>query len=124
VTYPISYAPLALDTLASLDPRIAGAFSKLAAELAADCMNRAGERGKRRLTLTLDLSPEVDDQGNCDQVKTTVNLRASKPVFKTREYGLLATNAGFKFNVGDPTSPHQRTIQVDDYEDREVNGGE
>lgn len=122
VTHPISYAPLALETLADLDSRIGGAFSKLAAELAQDCMNRPGEKGKRTLAVLIDLTPDQEADGTCEQVKTVVRLRANKPVYKTRDYGCLVTQAGFKFNTGDPTSPRQKTIQVDEYEGREVDG--
>lgn len=96
---------VALDfrTLADLhDGRIAVLLRNNLARISQDCMDRPGDPAKRKVTLEFVCEPVADDDGNVDHVKMKITCKAKVPEFKSRNYEMRVSKAGFLFNQDFP----------------------
>jgi hypothetical protein len=97
---PTQLEGLTLASLRLLDPRIEGLFCRQMQIIAADCMNRPREKGKRKLTFELICEPVPDPEtGECEEVKVSIDAHSSVPRFRTRPYPMQVTKAGMKFEA-------------------------
>ena len=98
-------------TLADLaDGTIDVLLQKQLARIAADCLDRPGDKTKRVVMLEFIPEPVVGQDGGCDHAKLTIECKAKVPVHRTRPYEMQATKAGFLFNVDDEESLDQEHL--------------
>ena len=96
---PVQLEGLSLKTLEILDPRIEVLFQKQVQLISNDCMNRPREKTKRKLIFEMQFEPVVDpDTGECEEVKVSINGKATLPPFKTRQFPMQVSKAGLRFN--------------------------
>jgi hypothetical protein len=102
--------------LAELDGgRVRIAMDQLLKMAALDCEDRPGEKKARKLTLQLELKPVLDQDGMCEDVKCTVQMKSSLPTRKTREYGFGLRRGGMlTFNPEAPDAHDQGTFDFKD----------
>ncbi|MDM4015811.1 hypothetical protein [Roseiconus lacunae] len=80
---------LTLIDLANMDgERIGIALKQALMRVADDIHDRPGEKKARTVALNISLSPEVDDDGQCENVKMQCQIKDSIPTRKTRVYDL------------------------------------
>jgi len=103
---------LQLRTLGDLEPGLEIKFEQICASLVQDCLNRPGEDGKRKLTVTLEMVPIKDPgDGQCDDVGLTIHVKGSQPLFRTKEFRLIPDGkGGLKFNSDFPDEPRSRAL--------------
>lgn len=98
---------LDLAEVATLDgERIGEAFRQALKRMASDIDDRPGDDRPRKVSLEMALVPEIDESGNCDNVKMQIQVKESIPTRKSRVYdlGIKRTAAG-KCLTFSPDSP-------------------
>lgn len=75
--------------LATMDGgRIGIAVNQAIKRAAEDCEDLPGEKAARKVTIQLEFKPELDQDGLCDNIATTVQIKQSLPTRKTRAYDM------------------------------------
>jgi hypothetical protein len=73
--------------LATMDGgRIGIAVDQAVKRAAEDCWDLPGEKAARKITIQIEIKPELDQDGMCDSVSTVVQIKQSLPTRKTRPY--------------------------------------
>jgi hypothetical protein len=91
---------LTLATLEVLEPKIELLFQKHLQLITNDCMNRPGEKKKRKLTFQLEFEPVADPEtGQCEEVKVSIDANAAVPKFRTRDFKMRPSKAGLRFDA-------------------------
>lgn len=101
---------LSLENLPALDlGKVNEAFRAQLARVVQDCMDRPGEQKARKVTLEVTVTPVLQSDGDCTEAKVQMQVVASTPKLRTREYSMgIRRGGGLVFNEDDPediTSP-------------------
>lgn len=103
---------LTLGSLSDLDlgrPQVA--FEAELANAVRDCIDRPGDRAARKVTMTMHLTPIVDDDGDCDEVDVTFVFKTSVPNKQTKPYQMAINKQGrLFFSENHPEDLDQSTI--------------
>lgn len=92
------------------DGRIGKAFDSILRRCIEDCRDRAADKRARKVTLTVQLNPESDDQGNLVGVDVAFDIGEAIPKLKSAEYSMRASRAGPFFNELSPDDSNQLTL--------------
>lgn len=102
---------LSIETLAELDGGIVAEQAvRHLQRLAQDCMDRPGDKTKRKATLEFSFEPVCDQQGNAETVRCEVEIKSRVPVHRSKTYEMGLTKAGFVFNRDVPESLDQQVL--------------
>lgn len=102
---------LTIETLAELDNGIVSAqVIRHLQRLAHDCMDRPGDKTKRKATLEFSFEPVCDQSGQADSVNCTVEIKSKIPVHRSKSYEMGLSKAGFVFNRDVPDSLNQGVL--------------
>lgn len=107
-----SLMQLKLETLGELDGgKGALAFQHHMKRAAEDCLDRPADSKARTVTLKVELTPVMEDDGDCREVKAKITASSSIPVHKTKVYSLaLRKNGILAFNPDAPDNINQGTL--------------
>lgn len=77
-----------------------------------DIIDRPGDKAKRKVMLTVEMTPKLDeDLGALDTVHTQFIIKSSIPVRRTVEYPMLASRDGrLLFSRNSPMDPRQNDL--------------
>lgn len=92
--------------------RIAILLKRRLAMVAQDCMNRPGDKTKRKVTLEFCFEPvpDPDDLSVCERVNCELECKAKLPVYRSRPIQMRPHNSGFIFNQDFPDDINQQTL--------------
>ncbi len=80
-----------------------------------DMHDRPHITGKRKVTLTIEMSPKfVDQAGMLEDVKATMKVNLRLPELNTREYVMAARGGKLAFNDLAPQNPNQQTLDLEE----------
>lgn len=112
--------------------RVALAFNQALQIATQDCINRPGDKGARKIQLTVELKPQLDKETSAlDTISTEFVIKTTVPVRRSAAYPMLPLNDGkMVFQPGSPFDPRQSTFNFagsehqpaesdDDEDDRE-----
>lgn len=81
--------------LATMDGgRIGLAVDRAIRRAAEDCEDLPGEKKARKITIQIDLTPDLDQDGICDSVSARVQIKETLPTRKTRAYDFALRKNG------------------------------
>lgn len=108
----MAYEKFTMQTLLGIDGgRIREAFEMTLAQCEQDMADRPGVRAARKVTLTITLTPDTDEEGNLCASTVGFDVKSSMPKRKSRDYAMRAEpGRGLWFNEYAPENPAQRTI--------------
>ncbi|HMQ20993.1 MAG TPA: hypothetical protein PKE00_00790 [Planctomycetota bacterium] len=108
----MAYEKFSMGTLLAIDGgRIREAFEMTLAQCEQDMADRPGVKAARKVTLTITLTPDVDEEGNLCAATVGFDVTLSMPKRKSRDYAMRAEpNRGLWFNEYAPENPNQRTV--------------
>jgi hypothetical protein len=108
----MAYEKFSMLTLLGIDGgRIREAFDLTLATCEQDMADRPGVKAARKVTLTITLTPDPDEEGDLCGASVGFDVKASLPKRKSRDYSMRAEkNRGLWFNDHAPENPLQRTI--------------
>lgn len=106
--------------LAVLDGgKLQAAFQAELAAAVRDCMDRPGDKSPRKVNLSMQLLPVMDETGEAANVQIKFDVKAAIPKRKTRTYEMLTIRGGgLRFSEHSPTNPNQ--LAFDDVAEREA----
>lgn len=94
--------------------KLAAAFDKLLMAAGRDCFDRPGVDAKRKITLSVELTPELDQDGMCEHVKIEANVGAKTPNYGSRKVlANIQKSGAVVFDDLSPDNPNQETFQFD-----------
>lgn len=104
--------PLAFSTLVDLDSgRIDKLLAMHLARIAQDCMNRPGDKTKRKVTLEFEVSPVEDPETReCEHCKVAIECKSKVPTYRSKVFQMRVTKGGLLFNKDFPDSLHQAPL--------------
>lgn len=104
--------PLDFTNLAHLDEgRINKVLAMHLSRIAGDCINRPGDKTKRKVSLEFTVTPIIEpDTGDCTEAKIEVECKSKVPVHKSKPYAMRVSNRGFSFNADFPDSIDQKPL--------------
>lgn len=105
-----------LDTLKDLDGgKAALAFEQHVRRAANDCLDRPGDQTARKITLEIKLSPVLNADLTCDEVKAQIEASSAVPKHRTKEYSFgIRANGMLVFSQDSPDNVNQTTMLDDD----------
>lgn len=93
---------LTLEHLADLDEgKVQLMFAAELKRALLDCLNRPTEKKVRKVSLLVEIKPQCDQEGNCENVNIGFDVKASIPARRTKVYELGITNGGQAFFMVD-----------------------
>lgn len=102
---------LSIQSLDELDNGIVALqFLKHLQRAAADCLDRPGDKTKRKVTLEFTFSPAADQSGSADTADCVAEIKSKIPVHRSRTYEMGLSKAGFTFNRDVPESLNQGVL--------------
>lgn len=103
--------------LAELDGgRIGIAVDRAIKRAGEDCEDLPGEKKARRVTLVLDFVPDLDQDGLCESVKASVQIKESLPTRKSKKYDLGLRRGGVMTYQPDSLENHEQdTFDFEDH---------
>jgi hypothetical protein len=109
VTMPqVEEVPLDFENLAELDNhKISMLLTRHLALISQDCINRPGDKTKRKVVLEFYAEPTQDDDGSCDGVHMEIECRSKVPTFRSKRFMMKASRNGFLFNRDFPDAIDQ-----------------
>lgn len=94
--------------------RIGIAVDQAIKRAAEDCWDLPGEKSARKVTIQIEIKPEVDQDGLCDAVSTVVQIKQSLPTRKTKPYDFGLRKNGVLTYQPDALDNHdQETFEFD-----------
>lgn len=104
----VQIVPLEFASLAELDDgRIQRLLRMHLARIAQDCMDRPGDKTKRKVSIEFIIEPQINQQGECDDARVTVECKSKLPVYRSKPYEMRVTKGGLLFNQDFPDSIDQ-----------------
>jgi len=104
----VQQVPLSFSSLSELDDgRIDRLMMMHIRRIAADCMDRPGDKNKRKVTLDFHVEPVIDDDGQCEYTKVQIECRSKVPTYRSKPYEMRVSKAGLLFNQDFPDSLDQ-----------------
>jgi len=83
-----------------------------------DCKDRPGEKTARKVILQAELVPVVDDDGQCDTIEMSFQVKDTVPTRKSMTYNFgLKRGGGLIFSTESPGNFNQGTFGFDGAED-------
>ena len=103
---------LDLKSLADLDGGKPGvAFAQALARCESDCRDRPGVSDARRISITVEIVPVVDETGELHSCDVRADFSDKLPKRATRKYNMITDDdGGILFNDGAPENARQGTI--------------
>jgi hypothetical protein len=103
---------ITLQTLNDFDcGRVAVAFNAELKKVVEDLRDRAGDKSKRTVTLTVGLTPQPTTGGDCETALVGFAVHSKIPVRSTRDYEVkVRANNALVVNAESPTDVRQGTI--------------
>jgi len=103
---------LTLAGLKELDGgRVAEAFAQAVKRCVSDCEDRPGEERAREVNMSLSMVPTIGDDGKCDGVSGTFQIKEKCPTRKSRTYSFGVKQGGkLFFSTEDPMNVNQFTF--------------
>ncbi len=103
------------------DGRIAMVLKRHMAMVARDCMNRPGDKTKRKVTLEFGFTPvpDPDDMSVCERVDCQLECKSKLPVHRSRPIQMRPHETGFIFNQDFPEDISQQSLFNEDAEAEE-----
>lgn len=104
---------LTLSSIQHIDNgKVALNFNQLLRAITRDVIDRPGDKSKRKVMLTIELSPDLDaDTATLDTIKTTFKMKTALPVLQSAEYPMLADSEGRQhFQPTAPFQPRQQAL--------------
>lgn len=103
---------LSLDTLKDFDAgKGAVAFEKCLARVVLDCLDRPGDKTARKVTMTVEVVPIMQQDGDVIDADVRFVVKSSVPAWTTAGRPLAVDRQGrLIFNDMAPDNPHQTTI--------------
>lgn len=107
---------LKLESLKDLDAgKAVIAFERHLTRAANDCADRPGDRKPRKVILEINLTPVLDEDLDCTEVKAQIQVTSKVPVHRTKVYSLgMRRNGILVFNEDSPEAIDQTTLLPDD----------
>ena len=106
----IVYVPLDFESLGDLvDGKVAAMFAVHLKRVAADCIDRPGEKEKRVVNLKFEFVPVMNQEGYADVSEAQVSCTSKLPTHRTTPIQLRLNPQGFIMNKHAPDSVHQHT---------------
>lgn len=103
--------PLGFHSLAEIDDgRIERTLKMHLQRLAHDCMDRPGEKTSRKVQLTFEVKPVVNQEGDCDTCRVEIDCKSKVPTYRSKPYEMRVTKGGFLFNRDFPDSIGQEPL--------------
>jgi len=83
--------------------KIGLAWDRFVSQATDDCMDRPGEKGARKVTLTMIVKPDIEEGGQCETVLTGFEVTSSLPKMRSRAYSMepRKSRTGSKLVVND-----------------------
>lgn len=107
----VQEVPLNFETLTELDSgKINMLVTRHLALIANDCMNRPGDKNKRKVTLEFYAEPILEEDGQCERCKIEVECKSKVPTFRSRRFEMRVTKGGFLFNKDFPSELDQPSL--------------
>lgn len=92
--------------------RISAAFGAELRRVAVDCDDRPNDDKPRKVTLTLELSPQPDEDGHLASIRGKFHITSTVPKRRSRVYDFGFRNGGqLVFNDLSDDNINQRTIE-------------
>lgn len=103
---------LDLKTISEMDNgRIAEAVRLALKRIEEDCRDRPGEKGARKVTLTILMAPELDESCRVmDTAKIAFDIKETVPKMKSKVYSALARGHGLFINEASEEDARQLTL--------------
>lgn len=88
------------------------------ANVARDCMNRPGDKSKRKVTLEFYVQPIPDpDTGDAHTAGVEIECKSKVPVFRSRRFEMRLSNKGLTFNTDFPDQLDQPSLFQDEHDE-------
>lgn len=101
-----------LENLSEIDGgKAALAFQEHVRRATLDCMDRPGDVKKRTVTFKVEITPLMQDDGDCTEVVMRLHAASSVPPHQTRLLSLgIRRNGSLVFNPDSPNDVNQATL--------------
>jgi len=96
------------------DGRIARLLTQHLKRIAEDCMDRPGDKTKRKVQLEFIAEPIPDDDGGCDHVNLEIECRSKVPTYRSKKFEMRVSKGGFLFNKDFPDAIDQQGLPFSD----------
>jgi hypothetical protein len=107
----LQIVPLEFTSLAEIDDgRIQKLLRMHLQRIAQDCMDRPGDKTKRKVTIEFIIDPIVSPEGHCDDARVTIECKSKVPTYRTKPYEMRVNTRGFAFNEDFPDQVDQSSI--------------
>lgn len=90
--------------------RINTAFMQALNRCRLDCEDRPGTKKARKVTMTVDLIPVIDERGDLGDVVVSFQIKDSLPIRESRPYTMRAQKGTLVFNDLSREDPNQLTL--------------
>lgn len=78
--------------------------------VAQDCMNRPGDKTKRKVVLEFYAEPILEEDGQCERCKLEIECKSKVPTFRSRRFEMRVSKGGFLFNKDFPDAIDQAPL--------------
>jgi hypothetical protein len=108
----VQLAKLNFASLAQLDDGQINNLLMLHLQRAAqDCVNRPGEKAKRKITFDFEITPRMDPStGECDDVHIEILAKTKIPTYRSKTYQMQVSSKGVFFNQDFPEALDQQSL--------------
>lgn len=104
--------PLNLSNLGDLlDGRVEAMLAVHLKRAAVDCMDRPGEKGRRRVQMTIDVVPVCEAEGYADRAECEIKCTSKLPTHCTTPVQVELNPQGFLFNRNTPDNLDQHSMR-------------
>ena len=103
---------LSLKTIEDMDfGKVAVAFNHHLGRAVEDCMDRPADKKPRKIILTGELTPQIDQTGDCTDVAVEFKVRSTVPEHRSKTFVCRPRKGGhLLFNPESPESIDQQTL--------------
>lgn len=103
--------PLDFSHLKNLDDgRINKLLEHHLGNISRDCINRPGDKTKRKVTLVFYATPDANDDGDAEAADVQVECFSKIPIYRSRKFKMRLSNKGFTFNQDFPDALDQPSL--------------
>jgi len=107
---------LKLDKLASIDGgRFAEAFNRHLMRCGEDCYDRPGDSKARKVTLTVEITPKLDQNGMCEGCDVQMDAKTAVPPHRSKVFDMrLKPNGELYYRQDSLDNADQHTMDFGD----------
>ena len=110
----MAHHPLTIHNLQKLDDGQALRLIDEALEkISEDCNARPETKGKRKVQITIEASPKLDDSGELDLVEVGFSAKTTVPGKKSKTYPMIGGLGQLHFDEANPFDPRQTTFDFE-----------